>query len=55
MMCLICLKDEESLSAPIEDNDRILTCVDCTNNIKAHLAEPKTEQEMARDLLNAEL
>ena len=54
MMCLICLKDEESLSAPIEDNDRILTCEDCTKNIKAHLAEPQTEQNMAKNLLNGE-
>jgi len=55
MMCLICLKDEESLSTPIENNEALVTCLDCTANVQAKLAEPKTEQEMASDLLNAEL
>tara|TARA_B110001454_G_scaffold214713_1_gene234931 strand:+ start:430 stop:624 length:195 start_codon:yes stop_codon:yes gene_type:complete len=54
MMCLICLKEEDSLSTPIEDNEEIVTCVDCTKNVHHKLAEPLTEQEMARQLLKAE-
>ena len=53
-MCLICLKDEETLSTPIEDNEAIVTCNDCTTKIHHKLAEPLTEQEIARQLLKAE-
>jgi len=53
-MCLICLKDEESLSTPVEDNESLLTCEDCTKNIEAKLDEPQTEQNMAKNLLNGE-
>lgn len=53
-MCLICLKDEETLSTPIEDNEAIVTCADCTTKVQHKLAEPLTEQEIARQLLKAE-
>ena len=54
MMCLICLKEEETLSTPIEDNEEIVTCVECTTKVQHKLAEPLTEQELARQLLKAE-